>query len=552
MSNTSEPTTKKITIIPATKSLHPERDGVTPTRDKKRVAAYCRVSTSQEEQQGSYNLQQSYYEHLINSRPDWELAGIYGDEGKSGTSLSGRTGFIQMMDDVRAGKIDYIIAKATSRFGRNNSEFITILDELDSYGVEVLFESEGILTSGQKDRTMLQIMGVANEHYSSTLSNNVRWSKERNMRDGKVTFCYKTFLGYKKGADGNPEIVEEEARIVREIYEMFLSGKSYTYIARNLTERCIPTPSGKTTWGCGTIKSILTNEKYTGDAILQKTFTRSYLDKHVYKNNGERPQVVVEDNHPGIIDKATFERTQELVEKRKTHKDPGTGKTPFTGRIICKECGSIFGHKTWSSRGGIKYSIWACNHKYSEETTYGGHKCKVANLRQEWIEQGYLYALGQILADRGEYLGKYRRKLVRVNKRLNSGDIDRELKELENISKTTEENLAKLRNEWEFTYGDHTEFDKRQDALTREAAEAISRIDELEKERGQLRADKKMLTTVIQTIEALPDKLSPHFNGKIFINLIDYVEVSQYVLAYHFFGDECVKVNISLTQKISY
>ena len=180
MSNFQEivtPEGKTIKIIPATKSLHPERDGVAPSRKKVRVAAYCRVSTSLEEQQGSFAMQKSYYENFINSRPDWELVGIYGDEGKSGTSLKGRTGLLDLMDDVRAGKIDHVIMKATSRLSRNTVDFISVLDELEYYGVGVSFESEGIITSGQQNRTMLQIMGATNEQYSNTLSNNVRWSK---------------------------------------------------------------------------------------------------------------------------------------------------------------------------------------------------------------------------------------------------------------------------------------------------------------------------------------------------------------------------------------
>lgn len=545
----TSPNGKKITVIPATKSLHPEYDGVEPVHRKKRVAAYCRVSTVLEEQQGSYDLQQSYYEAMIKNNPKWEFAGIYGDEGKSGTSLKGRTGFLEMMDDVRAGKIDCIITKATSRFGRNNAEFIQTLDELNSFGVEVLFESEGILTSGTNDRMMLQMMGIANEHYSSTLSNNVRWSKERNMRKGKITISYKTFLGYRKGQDGNPEIVEEEAKIIRLIYDLFLEGKTYAYIAKYLNEKQIPTPGGKEEWRGSNIKSILTNEKYTGDVLLQKTYKRSYLDKRSQKNTGEKPRVLIEDNHPAIIDKATFARVQELILKKKDRRSSGTDKNPFVGRIICAECKAYYGHKVWHSRGHIKYDMWVCSEKYTEENAYGGDKCKAANVRQEWIEKGYVYTLNQLLARKPQTLAKYGRKLKQIDARLASKEIDNEIKSLIAEYRKTEEQKAVLKGEFEFTFGDHSGYRAKKDSLKNKTAEIDRRIKELEGERRQLNISKKLIQTFISTLEAMPEQRR-QFYGKDFINTIDRVEVGKYVLAYHFYGGECIKINIEAVKKM--
>lgn len=549
--NTANSTGKKITIIPAKMSLHPERDGVDPIRAKKRVAAYCRVSTSLEEQQGSYELQKKYYDEFIRRNPDWEPAGVYGDEGKSGTSLKGRIGFLEMMDDVRAGKIDYIVTKATSRFGRNNAEFIQILDELESYGVEVLFESEGIVTSGQQNRAMLQVMGMTNENYSNTLSNNIRWSKERNMRKGKVSFCYKNFLGYEKGDDGEPKIVEEEAKIIRLIYNLFLEGKPYSYIAKYLSEQGIPSPGGKASWQGGTVKSILTNEKYAGDALLQKTFKESFLDRCSHVNNGEKPQVLVENNHPAIIDKATFAKVQKLIKSRSYCRNSGTSDNPFSGKIICGDCGECFGHKTWTSRGRIKYTMWVCNHKYSEETTYGGTKCKTANLRQEWIEQGYLYTMNQVLARRSDFLAKYERKLARVNHKLESGEIEKELKELTGRSHEIEEERVRIKAEMEFVFGEHTSYDEKLEALKRESQSIMAETRELEAKRDELNATKKTLETIINAVKDLPESLTK-FHAKDFTYTIDHVTVGQYVLAYHLYGDECIKVNIELLKKMCY
>ena len=548
MSNSTTNQPKKVIVIPATKSLHPERDGVEPIR-KKKVAAYCRVSTTFEEQQGSYDLQQKYFESLIKNNPSWEFAGIYGDEGKSGTSLKGRTGFLRMMDDVRAGRIDYIIAKATSRFGRNTSEFIAVMDELDSYGVEVLFESEGILTSGQQNRVMLQMMGVTNEHYSSTLSNNVRWSKERNMKKGQVTFCYKQFLGYEKGEDGKPRIVEEEAEIVRQIYELFLEGKTYKYIANYLMEQNIPSPMGKTQWRSATIKSILTNEKYSGDALLQKTFRRNYLDKKTHKNNGEKPQVFVENNHPAIIDKATFARVQELVKQRSNRRNSGTSESPFVGRVVCADCGECFGHKTWTSRGRIKYTMWVCNHKYTDETSYSDEKCKTANLRQEWIEQGYLYTINQVLARRSQILGRYERKLRKIEERLNSGEIERAIHELAQDKRDVNERMESLKGEWEFTFGDHTDFYRRQEELKNKAVSINQEIQLLEEERLELNTEKKMVALFLDAIKSMPEQLE-RFTGKDFLNTVDKVVVDQASLTFHFYGGESIKANLETIRKM--
>lgn len=540
MNNTD--TAKQVIVIPATKSLHPERDGVVPNRKKKRVAAYCRVSTTLEEQQGSYALQKQYYENFINSRADWELVGIYGDEGKSGTSLKGRTGFLNMMDDVRAGKIDCIITKATSRFGRNNAEFIRILDELEHYGVEVSFESEGIMTSGQQNRTMLQVMGATNEHYSNTLSNNVRWSKERNMREGKVTFCYKTFLGYEKGEDGNPQIVPEEAELVRLIFELFIAGQSYASVARELNARGYTTKTGKE-WKKAAVRRVLSNEKYTGDALLQKTYKKSYLDKSCTINNGEKSQYLVRNNHPAIIDRDTFAKVKELMGKREKNKTYGTAKSPFNGKIICSECGAYFSHKTWNSRGNIQYAMWTCGNKYTEETTYSDKKCKTPNLRQEWLEQGYLYTINQILARKTEYLGKCERKLVKLSRRLEPKNIDQEIKDKTKALKAVDDRLAELSREWEFTFGRNAEFLSRQAELKAEAEQIIAERRILEEERDNLRARKAELERFIVAIEKMPDKVE-RFSAEKFTNTIDHIAVGKNSLLYHFYGD--VKVRVSL------
>lgn len=541
---------KTITIIPATKGA-----GISSKAsesNKLRVAAYCRVSTTLEEQQGSYNLQMNYFNTLIKSKPEWELVKVYGDDGKTGTSLKGRNGFLEMMDDVRAGKIDYIISKATSRFGRNNAEFMDILDELGSYGVKVFFESEGILTTaeqgGGQDRFMLQVMGAANEQYSSSLSKNIRWSQERNMKAGKVTICYKTFLGYEKGPDGKPKIVEEQAKVVRDIYKMFLEGMSYAAIARSLTEQGIPTPACKKVWKAGTIKSILTNEKYTGDALLQKTYSVNHLDKKQHKNTGQKPQVKVENNHEAIIDKSTFAKVQEMVASRTHERSSGNEKSPFVNKIFCGDCGNKFGHKTWKSRDKISYEVWCCNHKYNNGVI-DKKDCHVANLRAKWIEEGYIHTINQLFAERGEYLPKYGRMLSRIDKQLSSGKIDQEIEALDKQAIEINNQMTILEAENEFTFDHNQSFNIRQAELHDQMEQILFATYQLEQKKDELLTDKATLERIIKNLEVITEE-QHKFNATQFTNIIDKITVHRDVLVYHIYGGDKIKVHLEDIRKI--
>lgn len=214
------------------------------------------------------------------------------------------------------------------------------------------------------------------------------------MRKGKVHLAYSRFLGYKKGADGRPEIVEDEAAIVRDIYDWYISGDSINTIASRLTDKGIPTPAGKTRWSVSTIKSILSNEKYKGEALLQKTYTVDYLSKEVRKNTGEVPFVRVRNSHEPIIDPEVFNHVQELLNQRKSLRSKVRTEHPFAGKIICGECGATFGHKVWRVRStGEHYDVWYCNHKYDGEAP-----CTTPPLRESEIKD----AFAQMLEQRGD------------------------------------------------------------------------------------------------------------------------------------------------------
>ena len=290
---------KAITVIPATRNIH---TGVPKSANaKRRVAGYARVSTDRDEQFTSYAAQVDYYTGYIKSNPNWEFVDVYTDEGISGVMTKNREGFNRMISDALAGRIDLIVTKSVSRFARNTVDSLTTVRKLKEKGVEVYFEKENIWTMDSKGELLITIMSSLAQEESRSISENVTWGQRKRFADGKVSMPYKQFLGYRKGANGIPEIVPEEAELVIRIYKMFMSGKSTSAIARQLTNEGIPTPGGKKVWQKATVDSILTNEKYKGAALLQKKYTVDFLTKTMKTNEGEVPQYYVEDSHPANI-----------------------------------------------------------------------------------------------------------------------------------------------------------------------------------------------------------------------------------------------------------
>ena len=382
------------------------------TPDKLRVAAYARVSTEQDEQESSYEAQVDYYTGYIESHPDWELVGVFADKGITGTNTKNREQFKKMIEMALNGQIDLILTKSISRFARNTVDTLQTVRKLKAEGVEVIFEKENIHTLDPKCEVMLTIMSSLAQEESRSISENVRWGKQKSMRDGKVAMSYSHFLGYRKGPDGRPEIVEEEAKIVRDIYEMFLTGTAMSQIARILTESHIPTPGGKDCWSISTVRSILSNEKYKGEAILQKTYTVDYLTKQVRKNRGEKPSYVVHLSHEPIIDSDTFDRVQRELERRSNaHPRKAGDSSPFANRLVCGTCGTFYGHKVWRSRGkaAARHDVWYCNHRYTNE-----QQCTTPILRKGEIEAAFKKVLRKLKHPEREYSDDLWYKLVEV------------------------------------------------------------------------------------------------------------------------------------------
>ena len=367
MSETTVQPPRVVRVIPATIDVAKE---IKEAYRQIRVAAYCRVSTNQEEQLNSYEVQKNYYAEKINSEPKWTLVDIFADKGITGTSVKKRDEFNRMIRMCKRGKIDMIITKSISRFARNTVDCLTYVRKLKDMNVDVFFEEQGIHSTQPGAEFYITIYGCIAQSESENISANVKWGKAQSAKEGNVSFHYKNFLGYRKGADGKPEIVPEEAEIIRTIYKRFLAGDSFGSIIAYLEERRILSPSGKEKWQYSTIQSILSNERYKGDVIINKTYIVDCISKKVKVNNGERTKYYVKNNHPAIIDAGTFGRVQEELARRsgkrkvkmvgtKTEQGKYSGKYALTELLVCGECGTPYRRCTWTVKGPKKI-VWRC------------------------------------------------------------------------------------------------------------------------------------------------------------------------------------------------
>lgn len=358
---------KKVRIIAETINLH---ENTFQSYRRIRVAAYCRVSTKQEEQINSYEVQKKHYTEKINANPEWQMVGIFADKGITGTSVLKRDEFNKMIKLCKNKKIDMILVKSISRFARNTVDCLHYTRMLKTLGIDVYFEEQGIHSIKSDAEFYISIYGTIAQSESENISANVKWGKLQSAKEGKVAFTYKNFLGYRKGADGKPQIDEEQAETVKIIYDRFLAGDSLKQIAEKLQNEKRLSPSGRNEWSTATIRSILSNEKYKGDAIINKTFTVDCLTKEIRKNNGERPKYYVENNHPAIIDDEMFGRVQEELARRigkkkvkeigtKTEQGKYSSKYALTELLICGECHTPYRRCTWTAHGE-KRIVWRC------------------------------------------------------------------------------------------------------------------------------------------------------------------------------------------------
>ena len=409
---------------------------------KLRVAAYCRVSTEEEEQQGSFEIQKLYYTEKINSTPEWEVAGIYADDGISGVHTKKRDGFNQMIQDCKKRKIDLILTKSISRFARNTLDSIQYVRMLKQMGIAVVFEKENINTATMNSEMILTVLSAFAQAESESISQNVARGKRMGYKHGKFAFPYGRIIGYRKGTGGKPEIIPEEAEVVRWIYERYLAEASTRMLRDELHEQGVTYSEKSPQWTLPHIKSILRNEKYCGDVLMQKTFQQDVINRKVIKNTGQLPMYLIENHHEGIVSREKYNAVQAEMARRKAAKSPSkrasTGLAAYTSRyalsdrLVCGECGTLYRRCTWTRPDG-KRVVWCCVSRLD----YGKKYCHSSpTLDEAPLQQAIIAALNTVLPDLDGRIRQITEALEAEvipfpGSGMSLGDIDRRLAELE-------------------------------------------------------------------------------------------------------------------------
>lgn len=352
-----------------------------PDRTRKlRVAAYARVSSDSDDQLHSFAAQNTYYTEFITSNPEWEFVDIYADQGITGTSAEKRDDFQRLLKDCRRGRIDKVLTKSTARFARNTSESLMAVRELRDLGIGVCFEEQGIDTAQMSGELLTAIFSMMAQKESESISENIRWTYQKKMRNGCFITCKAPF-GYRL-VGGGLEIVEAEAEIIRLIFQRYLNGRSMEDIEKEITRYGIPTRDKTPYWQTTSIHYILHNEKYAGDSLSQKTYTTRTLPHRKIRNRGAYDQYFVPDSHPAIVDRKVFEQVQELLKQKGAAIRPKSGVTyPWTGTVICGNCGSAFKRK--KSRKSAAY--WTC--RLHDKTP---DKCQTTQIPESEFERAFL------------------------------------------------------------------------------------------------------------------------------------------------------------------
>lgn len=419
-------TQPQVIVIPATKA---EQSGI--VRRQLRVAAYCRVSTDQEEQLTSYEAQVAYYTDKIMANPEWTMAGIFADEGITGTSAKKRPEFLRMIRLCKRGKIDLILTKSISRFARNTVDCLNYIRELKELGIPVIFEKENINTMKADSEIIITMLGGFAQAESESISQNVRWGKRQSFKSGKVAFQYSRIYGYERGEDNRPRVVPEQAAVVKRIFESYLAGMSVASIKLMLEAEGIPAAGGKPKWSEGALQYLLRNEKYCGDALLQKTYIENCISKKMKKNNGELPKYLVKDHHEAIISRSLFELVQAEIARRagkrkvsdktsKTQQSKYSSRYALTELLVCGNCGSAYRRVTWAKRGKKKV-VWRCISRLD----YGMKYCKHSpTIEEEALHTAVLAALNAAMSNREQLIDILKSNLEIILSEKSGNDIN--------------------------------------------------------------------------------------------------------------------------------
>lgn len=424
---------QNITVIPARKHSRKNKDEEKP---KLRVAAYCRVSTDSDEQASSYDTQIEHYTSFISGHPDWQLAGIFADDGISGTNTKKREEFNRLIDECMAGNVDMVITKSISRFARNTLDCLQYIRQLKDKNIAVFFEKENINSMDSKGEVMLTIMASLAQQESQSLSQNVKLGLQYRYQQGEIQVNCKWFLGYTKDENKKLVIVPEEAEIVKRIYREYLEGASMLKIARGLEADGIKNGAVRDKWHTSNINQILRNKKYIGDALLQKTYTVDFLTKKRVKNNGLVPQYYVENSHEAIIPHEIFMQVQEeLIRRRIVHTSPNGKKRTYSSNhcfsqmIVCGTCGEVFRRVHWNNRGK-KSIVWRCVSRLENTGLF----CDARTAQESRIEQILIKAINETLGEKDSFLSILENNIATVINQDNNqalAIIEKRLEELQ-------------------------------------------------------------------------------------------------------------------------
>ena len=509
---------QNVTVIPARKRVGSQR---TATQVQKiRVAAYCRVSTDSEEQETSYEAQVSHYTEYIKSKPEWQMVEVYADDGISGTNTAKRDEFNRMIADCEAGKIDLILTKSISRFSRNTLDCLKYTRKLKALNIAVFFEKENINTMDSKGEVLLTIIASLAQQESESLSANVRMGIQCRNQQGKVQINHNWFLGYTKDSEGNLIIDPEQAETVRRIYREYLEGSSFLQIKRSLEANGIPNGARHLKWHESNIHQILTNEKYIGDALLQKTYTVSILDKKRVANNGEMPKYYVEGSHEAIIDKDVFMKVKAEIARRANLNPNGkrrvySSKYALSGMVFCGHCGDIYRRVKWNNRGR-KSTVWRCVSRVLKGKM--DFDCPARTVKEEVLHGAIVTAVNDAYARRNAVIS-----LLKTNIQETVFD------DLEAKIAAIDEQLAKLQQQMIDNSGDNAlveELGLQMDDLRGECqdilAEAAERTDLQTRMNDMIAFLEEMPAAVTEYSEALARRLVERitiFDEKIVVEL---------------------------------
>lgn len=520
---------ENVTLIPA-RIRAGNRITRQENKPKLRVAAYCRVSTDSDEQAGSYDVQVKHYTEYIGSNKEWELAGIYTDDGISGTNIKKREGFIEMIDDCMEGKVDMIITKSISRFARNTIDCLKYVRKLKEKNIAIVFEKENINTLEASGELLLTIMASLAQQESASLSQNIKLGLQFRYQEGKVQVNHEHFLGYTKDEDGKLIVDENEAKIVRRIFREYLEGASFRDIANGLEKDKIRTGGKRYKWHLSTIRGILRNEKYMGDALLQKTITTDFIEKIRIKNDGTVPQYYVKDSQEPIIARDIFMLVQEEMTRRAnlTSGVDGKKKRVYSSKYAlssictCTKCGDIYRRIAWNNRGK-KSTVWRC----CTRVEHGPSACDAPTIQESELQDATVKAINKTLSCSDRMLQILRGNIEMVI----ADDNSVEMEKLNGILKGKQKELVKLAHAKKDYAALADEIDilrgkKHELQVQRAETEGVKkRIEELtdflKGENHQLiEYDEGMVRKYIEEIKVYEDKFTIRFKAKVEIEVV--------------------------------